>query len=251
MRPQLAPTLRGFLALATALVPALAALGCSQKDATKCQEALDGTRKSVAAADASLISQWRNRAYTYCADQGSLTALDKQIVDQQAADAAAKAAVAQRKAQNDSLIAAFTGWAGQNRATPDHASATPQCDGDDPTKPPSTDPKAKERFCNATRTAGTYTLTARYWDADHNAELFTTTPPGPISCDDLGPNKVLKQWEVPATTGAGVKRTRCELASGALSGMNAVVSDAGNAPVYIFTPAYLEKDPTVKKIAGE
>ena len=247
MRPQLALTLRGFLALATAA----SALGCSQKDATKCQEALDGTRKSIAAADNNLISQWRNRAYTYCADRGSLTTLDRQIVDQQAADAAAKAAVAQRKAQNDGLITAFTGWAGQNRTTPDHASATPKCDGDDPTKPAATEPKAKERMCTATRLAPPYTLTARYWDADHTAVLFMTTPPGPISCDDLGPNKVLKQWGVPSQSGPEIKRTRCELSSGALSGMNAVVSEAGDAPVYIFTPAYLEKDPSVKKIAGE
>ena len=245
MRSQLAHTLRGFFVLAATVT----ALGCSQKDEKKCQEALDGTRKSLAAGDANLVSQWRNRSYTYCADQGSLSALDRQIVDQQATEAAAKSAVAQRKAQNDALIATFTAWAGQNRAAPDHASATPKCDGDDPTK--ASEPKSKDRLCTATRTAGIYTLTARYWDADHTAELFTTTPPGPISCDDLGANKVLKQWAVPSTTGQGIKRTRCELGAGALAGMNAVVSEAGDAAVYIFTPAYLEKDPTVKKIAGE
>ena len=42
----------------------LSALGCSEKDATKCQEALDGTRKSLAASDQTLVSQWRTRAYT-------------------------------------------------------------------------------------------------------------------------------------------------------------------------------------------
>jgi hypothetical protein len=66
----------------------------------------------------------------------------------------------------------------------------------------------------------------------------------------LGPHKVLKTWEVPATNGQGVKRTRCEL-SGTLAGMHAVVSAAANAPVYIFSPSYLLKDPAMKKIAGE
>src|SRR5580692_8086435 len=150
------------------LATTVTAIGCSEKDTAKCQAALDGTRKSVAAADDALTTQWRNRAYTYCADQASLSTLDKQIVDEQASRAAAKQAEAQRKAQNEGLLKAFTTWVGQNRAAPDHASASPKCDGDEPdatgAKPPSTDPKTAERFCTATRTAGQATLTARYWE---------------------------------------------------------------------------------------
>jgi hypothetical protein len=233
----------------------ISALGCSEKDATKCQEALDGTRKSLAAGDQGLTRQWRNRAYQYCADQAALATLDKQIVEQEAAVAAAKLAEAQRKAQNEGLLKAFTGWAGDNRAAPDHAASSPKCDGDDPDagapRVASVDRKAKERFCTATRVAGSSTLTARYWEADKTLELFMITPPGPVSCDDLGPNKVLKSWDVPAKNGSTVKRSRCELTSGALSGMNAVVSAAVNAPVYLFSAAYLSKDPAVQKIAGE
>jgi hypothetical protein len=233
----------------------VSALGCSEKDAAKCQDALDGTRKSVAAADQKLIGEWRERAYKYCADTASLSALDKQIVDQTAAAAATAAAEAQRKAQNEGLLKTFTTWAGDNRVAPDHASAAPKCDGDDPTaatpKVESTDPKAKERFCTATRAAGTTALTARYWEADKTIVLFTVTPPGPVSCDDIGPNKVLKSWDVPATNGQGAKRTRCELTTGALSGLNVVVSAANNAAVYVFSPTFLTKDAAMKKIAGE
>jgi hypothetical protein len=233
----------------------VSALGCSEKDAAKCQEALDGTRKSLAAGDVALTGQWRSHAYTYCADKASLSALDKQIVDQQASEAAAKAAEAQRKAQNEGLLKAFTSWAGDNRATPDHASLAHKCDGDEvdggAPKVASTDPKAKERFCTATRSAGTTPLTARYWEADETISLFTVTPPGPVSCDDLGPNKVLKSWDVPGKNNQSVKRTRCELTSGTLAGMNAVVSAASNAAVYIFSPTYLTRDAALKKIAGE
>jgi hypothetical protein len=229
------------------------ALGCSEKDAAKCQNALDGTRKSLAASDYNLTGQWRNRAYTYCDDKASLSALDKQIVEQQASEAATKAADAQRKATNEGLIKVFTKWVAENRAAPDHASATPKCDGDDAVAgtPAAAETKTKDRLCTATRSAGASALSARYWEADKTIQLFTVTPPGPISCDDLGPNKVLKTWGVPSSTGQPVARTRCELSGGALSGMNAVVSAANNAPVYIFTPTYLEKDPAVKKIAGE
>ena len=235
------------------LVATISAFGCSEKDATKCQEALDGTRKSVAAGDAALTSQWRERSYKYCADQTSLVALDREISEKQTALATAKAAEAQRVALNTGLLKTFVTWAGDNRLAPDHASVSPKCDGDDAdagAPKPSTDPKATERFCTATRSAGTNTLTARYWEADKTIELFMTKAPAPATCDDLGPNKVLKQWDVPAANGGSVKRTRCEL-GGALSGMNAVVSDAANAAVYIFSPSYLLKDPALKKIAGE
>jgi len=241
----------GELLVLTAVVTAL---GCSEKDATKCQEALDGTRKSVAASDLALTSQWRERSYKYCEDQGALATLDREITTKQSADAAAKAAEAQRIALNAGLLKTFVTWAADNRAAPDHASVSPKCDGDDPdpsaAKKPTTDPAAAERFCTATRAAGTTALTARYWDADKSIVLFSTKVPAPASCDDLGPNKVLRTWDVPATGGQNVKRTRCEL-SGSLAGMNAVVSAAANAPVYVFSPSYLLKDPAMKKIAGE
>ncbi|MET0791343.1 MAG: hypothetical protein ABW061_07450 [Polyangiaceae bacterium] len=231
------------------LAATVSTFGCSEKDATKCQEALDGTRKSVAAGDASLTNQWRERSYKYCEDQAALTALDKEISDKSSAAAAAKAAETARLALNTGLLKTFVTWASDNRVAPDHASVAPKCDGDD-ADPALPKPTTKDRFCTATRTAGTNTLSARYWEADKTILLFTTKAPAPASCDDLGPNKVLKTWDVPAANGQSVKRTRCEL-SGTLAGMNAVVSDAANASVYIFSPSYLLKDPALKKIAGE
>ena len=192
-----------------------------------------------------LTSQWRERSYKYCEDQAALATLDKEITSKQSAEAAARAAEAQRLALNTGLLKTFVTWAGDNRVAPDHASVSPKCDGDDP------DPAAAERFCTATRTAGANTLTARYWDADKTIVSFSTKVPAPASCDDLGPNKVLKTFDVPATNGQSVKRTRCQLSGGTLAGMNAVVSAAANAPVYIFSPSYLLKDPALKKFVGE
>lgn len=248
--PLMRTRLGEILVLAVTTI-AFGALGCSEKDATKCQEALDGTRKSVAAGDASLTNQWRERSYKYCEDQAALTALDREISEKTSAASAAKAAETARLALNAGLLKTFVTWAGDNRVAPDHASVAPKCDGDEADagapKLPASD---HDRFCTATRTAGTNTLTARYWEGDKTILLFTTKAPAPASCDDLGPNKVLKTWDVPAITGQSVKRTRCEL-SGTLAGMNAVVSDAANAAVYIFSPSYLLKDPALKKIAGE
>src|SRR3954464_12890147 len=96
------------------LAATVKALGCSEKDATKCQEALDGTRKSVAAGDAALTSQWRERSYKYCEDQTSLVTLDREISEKQTALAAAKAAEAARIALNTGLLKTFVSWAGDN-----------------------------------------------------------------------------------------------------------------------------------------
>jgi hypothetical protein len=71
----------------------------------------------------------------------------------------------------------------------------------------------------------------------------------PVSCQDFGAT-VSKTFDVPATNGAAIKRSRCDIAAGALSGMSVVVSEAINAEAYIFAPGYLEKDRLMKQIAG-
>src|SRR5262249_10834705 len=98
--------------------------------------------------------------------------------------------------------------------------------------------------------AGTSSFEVHYWDADHTIEMFSTKLPQPTKCDDVGPNKSVKTWDVPSTSGAPIKRWRCELTSGPLAGMHLVTSGAANAPAYIFSPSYLEKDANLKKIAG-
>jgi hypothetical protein len=245
--------MRVHLHAVSALVLVLGGLGCSNKDAAKCQEATDTTRKAVASGDYTVAGEWRNRAYTYCEDQGALAVLDKEIVDKQAADGAAKQAEAQRAAENDAVVKLFVNFASSNRAAPDRASVSTKCDGDDADggKPdPKKDPKALERLCSATRSAGVSSFEVHYWDADHTIEMFSTKLPQPTKCDALGPNKSVKTWDVPAVNGASVKRWRCEFTSGPLAGMQMVTSGAANAPAYIFSTSFLDKDANMKKIAG-
>ena len=42
------------------------------------------------------------------------------------------------------------------------------------------------------------------------------------------------------------KRHHCQIAGGALAGLQAMVSEANNAPVHVFSPKYLEKDAALK-----
>ena len=207
--------------------------GCG-KDQAKCTKAQDGVRQSLKAEDTALVQRWRDYAYKHCADRTSLTALDREVADGLAAADRRKSEAARQKQQSQALLGAFTGWVAGARATPETASATRSCEGGE------AEQKSKERWCVARRMAGTYTLAARYWEKESTAARFSTVMPGPITCDALGPNRVIRSWTIPGTP---VKRTHCELSGGTLAGTQALVAEAVNGPLDVFTPRYVELDP--------
>jgi hypothetical protein len=233
---------------------ALPLLGCQTRDEAKCNQGFDVARQAIKSKDFALGRQWREYAYKHCdaagQDKAGLGALDQELSSAEASVKAAADAEAQRKAKNDALLKLFVAFASDNRAAPDKASNAPVCD------PPPADPiearrieTSKEQLCTGTRTAGEHTLTARYWDADKTLMRFATKFPAPVSCQDFGaaPSKT---FDVPSTSGAAIKRSRCEIGSGPLQGMSVIVSEAANAEAYIFAPGYLEKDRLMKQIAG-
>jgi hypothetical protein len=227
--------------------------GCQNRDAAKCAQGFDVTRQAIKTGDFALARQWREYAYKQCdaagEDQASLATLDREISSAEAALKAQADAELQRKQQNEALLKLFVSWAGQNRAAPDKASAAPVCDVPaDPAEAKKVE-ITKERFCTATRQAGNHTLVARFWQADNNALRFSAKFPAPVSCQDFGAS-VSKTWDVPSTSGVPVKRSRCEITSGPLSGMSVIVSAAHNADAYIVSPAFIERDPQTKLIAG-
>ena len=231
----------------------LLALGCQTRNAEKCTQGFEVTRKAVKANDFALAKQWREFTYKMCdpagQDKEALVALDLELSTAEATQKASTGAEAERKGKNDALLKLFVSWVGDNRAAPDKASASPVCDTPADAALAAQVSKSKERLCTASRTAGESTLSARYWQADPKLARFSTKFPAPVSCEDFGAT-VSKTFDVPALNGGSVKRFRCEISSGALSGMSLVVSAANNADAYLFTPGYLDKDPQMKLIAG-
>jgi hypothetical protein len=219
------------LCLAFGLAPSIP--GCG-KDPAKCTKAQDGVKQSLKAEDAALVQRWREYAYKHCADRASLTALDREVADGLAAADRRKSEAGRQKQESQALLAAFTGWVAGVRATPETASASPSCEGGE------AEQKSKERWCVARRMAGTYTLVGRYWEKESTAARFSTVMPGPVTCDALGANRVIRTWTIPGTS---VKRMHCELTGGTLAGMQALVAEAVNGPVEVFTPRYVELDP--------
>jgi hypothetical protein len=231
-------------ASALALIPFVISIqGCKTKDPEKCVQAMATTKQALAIGDFGLARQWREHAYKQCDDPGALSALDKEVVDTEAALTAKNEAEAQKKKETADLLKLFLDFVAQTRANPETASAAPVCDPPPP-PPPGTKPAAenKDRFCTAARQVGSrYQFLVKYWDADHNAFRYTTTPGAAVDCQMLGAT-VQKKWDVPAEGGKSAKRWRCDL-GGALSGLTAVVSAAVNAEVHVFAPQYLERDP--------
>lgn len=220
-------------------------LACSKKDQAKCDEALATARQALKAGQVDLMGPWRDRAYKYCADPAAAQGLDKEIVDTQAAEAAKKQAEAAEKQKLTQLGQTFASWVGQNRATPDKASAAPQCPEVEKGK------KEEERFCTATRKAGNYDFTVRYWQAEPAAARFTLKPGAVMECSHFGPTSEVRSFNIPAVSGgATAKRTVCQFSGGALSGMQLVLTNAINADVHIFSTEYLAKDPGMKPYTG-
>jgi hypothetical protein len=228
---------------ALALIPfVLCIQGCQNKDPEKCSQAQATTKQALAIGDFGLARQWREHAYKQCDDPGTLAALDKEIVDTEAALTRKKEAEAQKQKETADLLKLFLDFVGQTRANPELASAAPVCDPAPPAAPGKPAAESKDRFCTASRQVGSrYQFQVKYWDGDHGAFRYSTTPGAAVDCQMLGAT-VQKKWDVAAEGGKAAKRWRCDL-GGALSGLTAVVSAAVNAEVHVFTPTYLDRDP--------
>ena len=224
----------------------LAGSGCNRADPAKCDQALKVAREAIDHENFAGAQQWREYAWKQCEDRSTLDGLDRQLVAKRGEVETRERAAADRRQAKAQLLKVFLGWVADNRLAPDHASSSPTCD-----PPAANDPQkdsSKQRLCTATRAAGQNQLLARYWAAEPAIARFNVKLPDVATCEEIGATKLLKTWQVAATGGRTTPRFRCEFASGALAGMNAVLSQAVNADLYVFNPSYLEKEPALRQV---
>jgi hypothetical protein len=221
--------------VAAALGLWLGVVACDQKDSGKCQEGQAGVKKSLEAGDDALLNQWRTYAHKYC-EGDEFVGIDREITETRAAKAKAEADQKRQQQENDQLLQVFTQWVAGARNDP-ATGATPACEGGEKEE------KSQERWCVGSRQAGAYQLNVRYWDKERVAAKFDVAVPHPITCEKIG-GTALRTWNVPNQP---IKRHHCQINAGALSGMQAMVSEAANAPLHVFSPQYVEKDPALKQ----
>jgi hypothetical protein len=226
-------------------------VGCKNKDAAKCAEAQQTARQALNVKDVELAVKWREFAYKQCDDASQLAQLDKEIVEKRTAIETAARDAAKAKAQQQQLLALFKDWVGQSRANPERSVTNVACEGGDDAKLKA----SKERFCSGARAVtgmeGT-SLQARFWEkTPADAALFTVRLPLPATCADLGAARVVKTTDIPATGGKTVKRYVCELTDPALSGLQALVTEAASADLRVFTAKYPEQDPALRFQLGK
>jgi len=230
---------RTTAALVSLCLP-LGLAGCDRKDPDKCRDGQAGVKKSLEARDDALLTRWREYAYKYC-EADAFASVDKEIADTRAAQQKAEAEKKRQEQENDALIQVFTQWVAGARSAPERA-ASPTCSGGE------AEEKSQERWCVGERQAPPHVLHVRYWDKERAAASFDVVVPHPITCEKIG-GTALRSWMVPNQP---IKRHHCQINSGPLAGMQALVTEAANAPLHVFSPQYVEKDPALKaKLANE
>jgi hypothetical protein len=219
-------------------------VACSQKSEENCTRAQSVVRQALALKNFAAATQWREYAYKQCADTKVLTQLDKEIVTQQAQEEATKQQALQAEQQKQQVLNLFQQWVSSGRGAPERSVQSPTCEGDEKTEAA----KAQERFCSGSRPLSGVPGTAfmvRFWESEPaDAARYAVRMSTPTKCDALGPNRILKVISAPATNGSTVNRYHCEFMGGALNGLQALASEANNADLYVFTPKYVERDPS-------
>lgn len=213
----------------------LALVGCDTKDPEKCRQGQEGVRASLKANDAGALVKWREFAFKQC-DEGEFQALDREIQEHKAAQAQAEAEAKKKKAENDQLITVYLDWIGTAKANPASAAAA-KCEGEGEAE------KKQERWCVGDRMAGPHRLDVIYWEKEPVAASFKTTVPHPITCADLGAHTVVRSFTVQGS----IKRHVCQLTGGPAAGLQALVTEAPNAPIEVFSARMVELHPGLKK----
>ena len=227
---------RKWLGLLALLGLSMIGAPCDGKDSEKCREGQEGVTASLKAGDQTLLKRWRDYSFKVC-DDSEFTAIDREISEHQAAKQKAAAEKKKKERENKQVLDAFLMWAGSNKGAPDRA-ANATCEGDKAAE------KAKERWCTGDRIAGIHRFEVTYWENEPVAAVFKTTIPHPIQCDALGtPSTVIRTWKVQGT----ISRYHCQISGGPAAGMQALITEAPNAPLEVFSTRFPELHAGMKR----
>ena len=185
--------------------------------------------------------QWRERAYKYCEQDGSMATLDGEIKSKEEAVLKAKAEKEAKKKNAVALAKLVANLASQGKADASVVAKSAKCPEDDKGK-------EKEGWCAATRSisGGQHVVEIRYWSEEKNAGTFIGKPLGPVECADIAPATVNRKFGS-TIDGTPAKFSHCTFTGGTVAGMQGLVGWSDNLSfVQLFTPEYLAKDSALK-----
>jgi len=97
-------------------------------------------------------------------------------------------------------------------------------------------------FCEAKR-KGSPEMSVRYWEHDRKAVRYEFNTKLPLECEDLGDHRVVRRWSLGAE-----KFELCELTEREARDLSALLVRGSNENrMYIFSFAYLKKDPAFER----
>lgn len=228
---------------------AVFSMGCSEarEQKARCNEAVKKAQASLkdeqiddVPVDLTKAREDIDAARAVCPEkqQYLVERLDKTLAIRQKAqrDLRERRAAEAEQAKAEPLVG-FVAFVAKHRDAAERAAAEPACH-------PRTDPGFG--FCEGSIGEGPTGFTIRFWKDAPKAFRFSTRVPTAARCDDLGLNRVVRNWKGPG----GESRAHCEIYGGVLEGLWALVTvKAGpEAHVEVFSREYLKRDDALRQI---
>ena len=216
------------------LLTLLAALGtgCTREEQrSECWSARQSSRDAVVNGKLEQAQKLLEQARTLCAGQSAddLRRIEELIADRREVARAVAKDEAEAQHAHGFPTEQFMRWATEPAERFSHSLSGVECAvrGD-----------PAYGFCEAER-KGSPDMKVRYWEHDRKAVRYSFRTKLPLECEDLGDHRVVRRWSLGAES-----FELCELTERKARELSALlVRGSGENRMYIFSFAYLRKDP--------
>jgi hypothetical protein len=216
------------------ILPIAAALGtaCTRKEErSQCWDARQKSRDAIVQEKLDAAQKLLEQARAVCAGQSAddIRRIEGQLADRRETARAIAKEAAQEQQAHDFPTQQFIRWATEPVEQFLQSLSNVKCaQRGDPAY----------GFCEAERKTSP-NMTVRYWAHDRKAVRYQFTTNLALECEDLGDHRVVRRWSA-----EGRSFELCEMTERAARDLSALlIRDSGNNRMYIFSFAYLQKDP--------
>jgi len=206
--------------------------GCKHEEQrSECWNARQSSRDAIVRGKLDEAQKLLDEARAQCAGQSGddLRRIEELIADRREVARAVAKEAAEEEHAHGFPTEQFVRWATEPAEQFSHSLSSVKCaERGDPAY----------GFCEAER-KGSPDMTVRYWEHDRKAVRYSFRTKLPLECEDLGDHRVVRRWSLGAES-----FVLCELTEREARELSALlVRGSGENRMYIFSFAYLRKDP--------